>query len=77
MYGSIMLGEEAHPILAAEALAALILTFRDHVVLPDDYLEKAKEIYDFQKSHPVVESVPIARGVGIILFYTVSELRAA
>jgi hypothetical protein len=57
MYGSIMLGEEAHPILAAEALAALILTFRDHVVLPDDYLEKAKEIYDFQKSHPVPEAV--------------------
>ncbi|KAK1921735.1 S-adenosylmethionine-dependent methyltransferase [Papiliotrema laurentii] len=29
----------------------------DHVVLPDDYLEKAKEIYDFQKSHPVPEAV--------------------
>lgn len=28
---------------------------RDHVTLPEDYLEKAKEIYDFQRSHPVAE----------------------
>ena len=57
MYGSIMLGEDFPPILAAEYLAILKLTSRDHVVLPEDYLEKAKEIYDFQKSHPVAEAV--------------------
>jgi len=30
---------------------------RDHVELPEDYLEKAKEIYSFQASHPVDESL--------------------
>ncbi len=32
---------------------------RDHVVIPEDYLEKAKEQYEFQKAHPVSET---ARG---------------
>ena len=30
---------------------------RDHVELPEDYLEKAKEIYSFQASHPVDEKL--------------------
>lgn len=34
-----------------------LIVDRDHVELPDDYLEKAAQIYDMQRSNPVAEAV--------------------